>query len=132
MKSLSAWLLAMGTALVMVLGCDGGGSRRSSGDAGPSSANTAEAVSRWHGELFTYAIDNLNHLEDFDSDEIHPEIFRRLEAADLARPRLVESEDRFAGDDVAPAGHAPAGGGPPEPVGPDPGSAGGLETRPAW
>ncbi len=80
MKSLSAWLLATGTALVMVLGCDGGGSRRSSGDAGPSSANTAEAVSRWHGELFTYAIDNLNHLEDFDSDEIHSEILRRLEA----------------------------------------------------
>jgi tetratricopeptide (TPR) repeat protein len=79
MKSRSAWLPAMGTALVMVLGCDGGGSRRSSGDAGPSSASTAEAVSRWHGELFTYAIDNLNHLEDFDSDEIRAEILRRLE-----------------------------------------------------
>ena len=86
MKSLSAWLPAMGTALLMVLGCDGGGSRRSSGDAGPSSANTTEAVSRWHGELFTYAIDNLNHLEDFDSDEIHKEIGRRLEVLESQNP----------------------------------------------
>ncbi len=78
MKSPSLRLLATAFALVLVLGCDGGNDR-SAGNAAPGGASSAETANRWRDEIFTYAVDNLNRLEDSGTGEILPQVFVRLQ-----------------------------------------------------
>ncbi len=70
--------------LGLIVGC--GGSATSPGPGGPSGEASAD---RWHNELFTYAIDNLNRLEQFDTGEMVREIAMRLERS----ARGVRSDD---------------------------------------
>ena len=85
MKSPSLRLLATAFALVLVLGCDGGNDR-SAGNAAPGGASSAETANRWRDEIFTYAVDNLNRLEDSGTGEILPQVFVRLQSRPSRTP----------------------------------------------
>ena len=66
-------------ALALVLGCDGSGSG-TSGGARPAGAGSAKATVRYRNELFTFAVDNLNRIEECGTgDEMFMEILQRLE-----------------------------------------------------
>jgi hypothetical protein len=74
--------------LAFLIGC-----RESKAPTGveKAAAPTSDSVSgQFHGELLSYAIDNLNRLEEFDSAEVLEEIVRRLNMSD----KTSESEHR--------------------------------------
>jgi tetratricopeptide (TPR) repeat protein len=78
MKSAPRCLPPLVLVLAAILGCDGGG--RSSGGARPAGASNAQTTARYRNELFTFAIDNLNRVEECGTgDEMWEEILRRLE-----------------------------------------------------
>ncbi len=71
-------LLGMLIALLATLGC--GNSDQPARTAGPETAAVDEGATQWHDELLTYAVNNLNRLEEFDAGDMLPQIVRRIEA----------------------------------------------------
>jgi len=62
--------------LPLITGC--GGCTDSPNSLGPNDPAAQRAAEQWHGELLTWAIDNLNRLDEFDSDEVIHQISARL------------------------------------------------------
>lgn len=62
-----------------------------------AAAPASDAVSgQFHGELLSYAIDNLNRLEEFDSAEVLQEIIRRLNPSPQDAAALHERDPLLA------------------------------------
>ena len=69
---------AMLLALAATFGCDGGS--RTPAGARPGSASIAQTTARYRNELFTFAVDNLNRVEECGTgDEMYVEIEPRVE-----------------------------------------------------
>ena len=62
--------------LPLITGC--GGCTDSPNSLGPNDPAAQRAAEQWHGELLTWAIDNLNRLDEFHSDEVIHQISARL------------------------------------------------------
>jgi tetratricopeptide (TPR) repeat protein len=65
--------------LLLCAGCRPDG--QASSNAGPGSGGSAEAAEQWRDELFTYAVNNVNRLEEFDAGDIMPQLMRGLNNA---------------------------------------------------
>ena len=137
MKTVGAmFLLTVCVALATQSGCSQPGNS-------PTliTGHKADASSQWSEDLFSFAVENLNHLEDNDCAEMLQSTVRRIEAVQLdtalaqvrklkdspakAAHRRVGAGKGLLGtaatqrpaDQLAGAGHAPAGRQPLEPVG---------------
>ncbi len=69
--------------LLLLAGCSCGHDPASSAPSHPDSDVTA---SQYRGELLSYALDNLNRLEEFDSAEAVAQIFERLSSRGSTKP----------------------------------------------
>jgi hypothetical protein len=74
--------------LVLLAGCTGGHDSTSSQPAHPDSDVTS---GQYHSELFSYSIDNLNRLEEFDAADAMEQIFQRLNAQDKTKPEFSDT-----------------------------------------
>ncbi|MBN2476504.1 MAG: hypothetical protein JXB62_17955 [Pirellulales bacterium] len=79
-------------ALAFLLLGGGGGCRDSSIAPSPRGRNAAASTGRQQEELFRYAIDNLNRLEEFNTGQMARDILQTL--ADLVQPAGTSSERR--------------------------------------
>jgi hypothetical protein len=72
---MAGYRLKIAVCLVLLAGCRGSEDSASTGPAGPSDG---AMTGQYHEELLTYAIDNLNRLEEFDSSDALQQMLLRL------------------------------------------------------
>ena len=77
-------LLGMLGALAALIGCSN--SNQPARTAGSETAAVDESATQWRDELFTYAVNNLNRLEEFDAGDMLPQIVQRIEALQRQNP----------------------------------------------
>ena len=118
-------LLALLAGLVAQSGCGPAG-----GSPTKITNRRADSSSQWSDDLFSFALENLNHLEDNDCEEMLRSTQQRMAA--LQQPELAPgtAPARRLARQLAGTGHAPPGRQPLEPVGRYPGEACRVEARP--
>jgi hypothetical protein len=83
------WLFLL-LALLPLAGCNG--CRESAAPAGPGGAAATAVAEPYRDELFTFAIENLNHVEEYEWAEVVEQLHRRIDPQKLSQP--AASEDR--------------------------------------
>ena len=102
------------------------GSKHSTDASRSTGAASAVLSGQYHDELLTYAIDNLNRLEEFDSADIARQIFS---SDSIRMTRRKQLPVRHLAGGLARAGDAPADRRSAQPVDPHATAAGRLAAR---
>ena len=88
-------LLGVLGALAVLIGCSS--NDQPARTAGSETAAVDESATQRRDELFTYAVNNLNRLEEFDAGDMLPQIVRRIEACSgKTRPPGIPKADGLA------------------------------------